>query len=326
MPTHIKNRYTFLILGLAVGMVFGWLVTTDYHLASVWAGPPPQGASQLRGSQAPIDPPGLQELKKRDQQVGQPPRGRPTKQQLEAIINRNARGAERARQAKEGRKGTPLPATAQPVDPPGLQELKQRDQQVGQPPARRVTRGQLLERIPPAAIQKAQQGRLQASKRSFGEWLASLNPFRPATVYAQSTATADFNQALYSNSPYANGYMFGTYVYSGTSSQTYSRTYEWNLNLSDGTQTRMFARFYAHAPSDGWYIVSARASSDGDVKIAQCQSGVGYVVIDTVARLSGWADYPTLQYLTAGYYDFYFVGAAYNGNYFYVDHMSLTPF
>ena len=324
MARHIKN-YRYTILVLAVGMVFGWLVATNYHLVSVSAGPPPQGASQLHGSQARTDPPGLQEKKQRDQQVGNPTPGRPTKAQLLAIIAKNAGGAKRAEQAKGGSKGKALQGGAQRTDPPGLQEKKQRDQQVGNPTPGRPTREQLLQRIPAAAIEKAKQGKPQASNRSFGELLASLNPLRTVTVHAASTSVANFNSALYTSSPYAYGAMYGAFVDYRTKTGNYQQTYNWTITLSDGTKTNMFARFYAYAPSDGWYIVSAKAYAYGAVKIARRQSGL-FVVLATVARQAGWANYPTLQYLTTGYHDFYFVGAAYGGSYFYVDQLSLTSF
>ena len=324
MARHIKN-YRYTILVLAVGMVFGWLVATNYHLVSVSAGPPPQGASQLHGSQAPTDPPGLAEKKQRDKQVGNPSPGRPTKQQLLAIIAKNKGGAERAKQAKAGSKGKALQGAAQQADPPGLAEKKQRDKQVGNPTPGRPTREQLLQRIAPAAIEKAKQGKPQASNRSFGELLASLNPLRPVKVHAQSTSVANFNSALYTGSPYARGSMWGTVVDMYTRNRNYQSTYEYTMKLSDGTSTRLFARFDTYAPSSGWYIVSANAWAYDAVKISRW-SGSGFVVLDTVARQSGWANYPTLQYITEGYHYFYFSTTAYGGKWLYINRMSLTPF
>lgn len=152
------------------------------------------------------------------------------------------------------------------------------------------------------------------------ELLAALNPLyaEPAhaageTFFVELTPQVDGSTGrhagLYTSSPYAYAQVYGARVYSYDPSNDRIRLFASDGSGSGlGTFTRPYAYLRLNLSSDGWYIVNANLYAYGsEIELRHYQGSTPYTLVETFARQSGWADYPSLQYLEAGYHHFYYV-------------------
>lgn len=227
--------------------------------------------------------------------------------------------------AKGQSKGRVLPAATTP--PPDAVAAQRAAAQEIPPPPERARSDELLEKIRarpggPERIEAAGKGRapekLQGrSGESTSVLFETLSNFVIERADAGDTFTLDLtpqvsgsygqHRGLVSSSPSGAAYAYGAYIanWTPTNSSIYLVAYR-NDNFAHQV-SNPFIMAYANIPADGWYIVNVNANIYApNLNIHHYENG-NYVLLENMPKQSGWADYPTLQYLTAGYHYFYFV-------------------
>ena len=239
-----------------------------------------------------------------------------------------ARAAEKIPEppAKGKGKGRVLPAAASP--PPEAVAAEQAAQQEVAAPPGRANAAQLVEQIrarpggaerADAAKQGKAPGKGQSGQgQSTSNVMKTLGSFLLSDARAGETFTLDLtpqvsetsgaHSGLYSSNPYGHAYLFGAYVSYWTPQNSYVYLYPYQVAGLGHQVTNPFVNAYFNAPADGWYIVNINASlnSGSNLTIQHYEAG-SYAVLEEIPPQSGWADYPTLQYLAVGYHHIYFV-------------------
>lgn len=152
------------------------------------------------------------------------------------------------------------------------------------------------------------------------ELLAALNPLYAEPAHAagetfsveltpQVDGSTGRHVGLSTSSPYAYAQVYGALVHGYDPSNDRIRLFARDLSAYGlGAFTRPYAYVRVNIPSDGWYIVNANLYTYGnEIELRHYEGSTPYTLVETFARQSGWADYPTLQYLEAGYHYFYYV-------------------
>ncbi len=226
--------------------------------------------------------------------------------------------------AKGNAHGRALPAAASP--PPEAAAEQAAQQEIPAPPGR-ANAAQLVEKIrarpggaerADAAKQGKAPGKGQSGQgQSTSNVMKTLGSFLLSDARAGETFTLDLtpqvsgttgaHSGLYSSSPYGFVNFYGARVTNWTPRNSYVYLSA-SANSGLGYQvTNPYVYSGFNAPADGWYIININAIVYGsNLTIRHYESG-SYVVLEDFPRQSGWADYPMLQYLTAGYHYFYFV-------------------
>jgi hypothetical protein len=228
--------------------------------------------------------------------------------------------------AKGKAHGRVLPAAASP--PPEAVAAEQAAQQEVAAPPGRANAAQLVEKIrarpggaerADAAKQGKAPGKGQSGQgQSTSNVMKTLGSFLLSDARAGETFTLDLtpqvtgtdgrHAGLHSGSPYGYAYLYGAYVASWTPRNSYVFLYPYQVAGLGHQVTNPFVYFVVNVLADGWYIVNVNASLySGSNLTIQHYEAAGYVVLEDIPIQSGWADYPTLQYLTTGYHYFYFV-------------------
>ncbi len=223
-------------------------------------------------------------------------------------------------------KGKALKASATP--PPDVAEMQQEAKKPIPSPPGKAKQLDLIEKIskrPGGAerVDKAKRGHKPDDAGKGQPQSPSTSLLRDvASIFireanAGETLTIDLtpqvdsygnHRGLYNASPRASAYFHCAMVHSGAPNN--QRVY-----LTSGAWAALgwscnnpYAALSIAIPTAGYYIVNvnAYAFSGLPILIRHYESG-GPTIIETLAWVSGWADYPTLQYLEAGYHNFYFV-------------------
>ncbi len=227
--------------------------------------------------------------------------------------------------AKGQSKGRVLPTAAAP--PPDIAAAEQAAKQEIPPPPGKARPEALLEKIqsrPGGAkrVDDAKQGKgpMKSQGRSgdsTSSVLETVGAFLMMQAEAGDTFTLDLtpqvagsdgrHTGLYSSSPYGYASARGALV-----------SYYYPSNSSIYLQAGSFSPFayqvsnpyvysVVNVPADGWYIINVNALLYAPTLNIHHYEGGSYVLLENMPKQPGWADYPTLQYLTAGTHYFYFV-------------------
>ena len=227
--------------------------------------------------------------------------------------------------AKGKGKGKALPASATP--PPDVAEQIKRDKEKIPNPPGKARQADLIEKIkkqPGGAerVDKANRGHKPENPGKAKSTAATDHILRGiASVFiseanAGQTFTLDLtpqtnsngsHASLYSSNPYGSATFFCAIVNYYDPNNSRIRLYRSTNSAMGHSCTNPYAYMSVGIPAAGYYIINANAYSYGNtVEIKHYESG-SYPTLDTLPRISRWADYPTLQYLQPGTHTFYFL-------------------
>jgi hypothetical protein len=231
-----------------------------------------------------------------------------------------------------------LPAAANP--PPQLEEdAAQAEERIPDPPGR-ARAEDLIEQIrerpggreraeaatngvrPGGAEQGGGRGRQQGA--NFAEpvfrFLAGLRSWLIEDAHAQSfsieltpqVGSYGRHTGLRSSRPNAYAYFYGGFVNSSQPSNDLVYLAGSNTTYLTGSSgsTHPAALLSVTIPNNGWYIVNMNcycAYSDTEIRHYDRTS---YTLIERIPRQYGWADYPTLEYLSVGTHYFSYATAS----------------
>ncbi len=234
----------------------------------------------------------------------------------------------------------PRPASSEP--PASEQALQaQLNRKVPNPPGR-ANKKRLEDRIrnlpggndradaarggkPPGAAGQNETGANLSKQSSAEGLLAQLRSFFIDDAYAQATLSFDLTPpSNWSSGQGSSAYFYNALVGSGLPNNSYVLTGPYNFsNVGGSTQTPIMA-LYLSVPSDGWYIINMNAFTNGANTLSvRHYEGGSYPVIATFAmQTSAYADYPMLEYLSAGMHYFYFAMTSYT----YVSRISVDSY
>ena len=91
----------------------------------------------------------------------------------------------------------------------------------------------------------------------------------------------------------AYAYLLGGLVYWDFPNNDSIRLYRGSFYSFNATNPLVY--FYVRVPTEGWYTINMNAYSYGNVQLMQSNS-----LLEELPRVSGWNDYSSLQYLSAG--------------------------
>ncbi len=323
MKKHFKLYKSIAIFALAAGVCL--LITMSFESIAFSADPSSQGQSAIRRASTtpPPEVAATDKMQKEQEKISKS-QARATKQQWEALIMKQDKGADRLKIAK----GKTVPSQVRKSSaspPPHVVEHQKLDKQHQNIPKAqtRATRQQLEELI------MRQAGGADNLKRAKGRipptsqiWqglrtvIAWLNPFNVQTAYAQ-TLSRDYKPRrpatmlgnspnyfdLYTTNPYGNVVIYGNGLsyYTPSISSTYLGPYATSLNVG-GKINYNFITLTQYFPVNGWYIVNlnAYASAGSTVKLWHW-GGASYVNLRTFTSSSSTtSNFPHLDYYTAG--------------------------
>lgn len=227
--------------------------------------------------------------------------------------------------AKGQSRGRVLPVAAAP--PPDAAEAGQTGKREIPPPPGKAKSEELLEKVrsrPGGAerVDAAKQSKVPARiQRRSGETssliLEKLSNFVIKQAEAGETFTLDLmpqvsgtngqHRGLYSSLPYGYATAYGAVVSPAYPSNSMIYLPASNFSQFGHQVSNPLISSTVNIPADGWYIININAYIGGGNVNIHHYEGNSYVLLESMPGQSGWADYPTLQYLTAGYHYFYFV-------------------
>jgi hypothetical protein len=242
--------------------------------------------------------------------------------------------------AKGRAAGRPLPSQAQaPADVSADQAAQPQLERVGPPPQRRAGVEALIERVRAtpegrARADAARQGirpsppqrtsppdRPNSASLHLDRLIDRALAFLFPAALAGETLTIDLTPqvdqqgrraGLHSANPYAYAIFRGAMIYASYPNNDLILIAATNIPSVNHQISSPHVQLVVQIPQDGWYIVNANAMAFANVSIRHYQGSAGYVEIASLPRQSGWADYPTLQYLASGNHYFYWLmGTAY---------------
>lgn len=195
--------------------------------------------------------------------------------------------------------------------PPGRTRVEALADKVRARPGGRERVDAAKERIPPGKLKRPSAG--LSLERAIDGIIGLIVP----AAHAGETFTLDLtpqvntstgaHAGLRSSTPYGIAYFYGARVY-------YYRPRNDSIYMSASAYsalghqvTNPYVSLTVNIPTDGWYIanINSYAFTTATVDILHYENGP--VLLEQLPRASGWADYPTLQYLSAGYHYFYWV-------------------
>jgi len=336
MRENIKKRHIDVARSIAIVLLLG----VSGSAAVAQQGGPPETIRALPSATNP--PPDAVELDQRAREnIPNPPgKGQSKGRVLPAAASPPPDVMELERRAKDkipdppakGQgKGHVLPAAATP--PPDSAEAAQAAKQEMPSPPGKAGSEALLDKIgarPGGAerVEAAKQGKAPLksqgrSAESTSSVLKIMGNFLMEQAEAGETFTLDLtpqvsgslgqHRGLYSSSPYGYATAYGAVASPSypSNSMIYLRAFTFSQLAHQVSNP--FISSAVDIPADGWYIIDINAYASGsDVNIHHYE-GSSFVLLENMPGQSGWADYPTLQYLTSGRHYFYFVftGSAY---------------
>ncbi|MFT5482882.1 MAG: hypothetical protein ACI9GW_001537 [Halieaceae bacterium] len=207
------------------------------------------------------------------------------------------------------------------------QEALERADKIGQPPGKAKAKD-LLKKIHARPGGRERIEHAEKARRPGGGKKVSTNSQTPNVVdgilsfivtQAQAadagsldlTPTVDqygAHRSLYSPSPYGYATFYGALVNHAYPRDAYVRLSTSIVTGLGGTATTPHVQVTVRVPADGWYTLNMNAylTATSGVSIKHYEGGK-YVTLENLQKTSGWSDYATLQYLSAGYHLFYWV-------------------
>jgi len=332
MSQRIVSRFAggviMLVAAVATMVVIGLLVAVPVAA---------QGASSSEDRVLPAaasPPPDVAEDEKQEK-VKPPQAGkRATVAELAQKIKGQKGGPEKLEKAKAKQTGT---ARAAAVRPPKDVEEDEKQAKVKPPQAgKRASAAALAAQVRKqpggaAKVDKAKGGKKPGKQSSLldraKDLLAELNPFRAEEARAGATYTLtltpqldNYGRRFSSSNPRGYAYFYGARFSYWNPSNSYARLNGRSRTWASGVTSvnsgpAVWVGF--SVPTTGWYIVSTNMVASADIELRHYESGP-YVLLQTFPSRSGAVDYPSMQYLTAGWH--YFVWRfkdTYRGGYIY---------
>lgn len=123
------------------------------------------------------------------------------------------------------------------------------------------------------------------------------------TLTPTADGTYGARRSLYSSSPYAYATFYGALINHYYPRNSYVRL-STSIDKSLGkVATVPHVKLIVRVAADGWYTLNMNAYITGSSNVSVIHSvGGNNITLESLPRESGWNDYPTLQYLSAGYH------------------------
>lgn len=221
--------------------------------------------------------------------------------------------------------GKALPAAAAP--PPDVaQMIEEEKRKVPNPPgkARQEALLEIIKKRPGGAerVDKARRGYRPDNPgqgrptSAVDHVLRGIGSVFVREAHAGQTFTLELTPAtdaggrhasLYSSTPYGRANFYCALVNSYDPSNDRIRLLRFTSSAIGSSCANPYVYLHTNIPAAGYYIININAYSYAPVTIRHYAGSGQYPVLETLPQLSGWADYPTLQYLQPGYHTFYFV-------------------